>query len=96
MAANTLTNFSVSGAIGTAAATVDVKTTFNINQTTSNITLTLPNPTDTTAGRIVYINNVGTTSFYFYGTQVTPSSSTTAIWNGTAWVLTGKADSTSG
>mgnify|MGYP003453218909 FL=1 len=49
MAAMTLTNYTVSGSIGTAAATVDVKTTFNINQTTANITLTLPNPTDTSA-----------------------------------------------
>ena len=58
MAASTLTNFTVSGAIGTAAATVDGKTTFNINQTTANITLSIPNPTDTTIGRIVYVNNV--------------------------------------
>ena len=72
-----LGNFTASGTIGTAAATVDIKTTFNINQTTSSITLSLPNPTDTTAGRIAYVNNVGTKSFFFLGTQVTPSSSRT-------------------
>lgn len=88
MAATTLGNFTASGAIGTAATTVDIKTTFNINQATSNITLTLPNPTDTTAGRIVYVNNVGTTSFFFYGTQIIPGTSRTAIWNGSAWTLT--------
>ncbi len=60
MAAAVLGNFAANGTIGTAAATVDVKTTFNINQTTANITLTLPSPTDTTAGRIIYINNIGT------------------------------------
>lgn len=55
-----LPNFAANGAIGTAVTTVDVKTTFNINQTTANITLTLPAPTDATAGRIIYINNIGT------------------------------------
>ena len=69
-----------------------MKTTFNINQTTSNITLSLPNPTDTAAGRIIYVNNVGTTSFFFYGTQVTPNASRSAIWNGTFWVLTGNSE----
>jgi hypothetical protein len=87
-----LANFTASGAIGTAATTVDAKTMFNINQTTSNITLSLPNPTDTTAGRIAYVNNVGTTSFFFLGTQIVPGNSRTAIWNGTAWKLTGNSD----
>jgi trimeric autotransporter adhesin len=92
MAASTLANFAANGTIGTAAATVDAKTTFNINQTTANITLTLPNPTDTTAGRIAYVNNVGTTSFNLYGTQVWPGKSRTLIWNGTLWALTGNSD----
>jgi hypothetical protein len=60
MTAMTLGNFAANGTIGTATASVDAKTTFNINQTTANITLTIPNPTDTIAGRIIYINNVGT------------------------------------
>ena len=42
-------NLATGGAIGTAATTVDIKTTFNINQTTANQTLTLPVPTNTTA-----------------------------------------------
>lgn len=85
-------NRTLSGTIGTAATTVDIITTFNINQTTSNITLTLPDPTNTTAGRIAYVNNVGTTSFNFYDTQVTPGSSRALMWNGTKWALTGNAD----
>lgn len=55
-----IANLAGGGAIGTAPTTVDIKTTFNINQTTTNQTLTLPTPTDTTAGRIIYINNIGT------------------------------------
>ena len=46
---DTITNLVTGGAIGTATATVDAKTTFNINQTTANQTLTIPSPTDTTA-----------------------------------------------
>ena len=42
-------NLAGGGAIGTPAATVNIKTTFNINQTTANQTLTLPAPTDATA-----------------------------------------------
>lgn len=49
MAANSLSNFAANGTIGTAATTVDTKTTFNINQTTANVTLSLPTPTDVTA-----------------------------------------------
>ncbi len=45
----TIANLATGGAIGTAATTVDVKTTFNINQTTANQTLALPTPTNTTA-----------------------------------------------
>lgn len=44
-----ISNLATGGNIGTAAATVDVKTTFNINQTTANQTITLPSPTNTTA-----------------------------------------------
>jgi hypothetical protein len=87
-----LGNFTASGTIGTAAATVDIKTMFNINQTTSSITLSLPSPTDTTAWRIAYVNNVGTASFFFLGTQIIPWNSRHAIWNGTAWKLSGNAD----
>ena len=55
-----IANLAAGGTIGTAVTTVDIKTAFNINQTTANQTLTLPAPTNTTAGRIVYINSIGT------------------------------------
>jgi parallel beta-helix repeat protein len=76
------------GDIGTAAATVDGATTFNINQTTSSQALTLPTPTNTTAGRVVYVNNVGTASFTMYGTTIGTSGSNAFIWNGSAWITT--------
>lgn len=85
MAAALLTNFTVSGAIGTASVTVDAKTTFNINQTTADITLTLPSPTNTSTGRILYINNIGTAGFTMLGQRVEAGQSRQAIWAGGNW-----------
>ncbi|MCA9333196.1 hypothetical protein KDA00_04990, partial [Candidatus Saccharibacteria bacterium] len=76
------------GNIGTAAATVDVNTTFDINQTTASQTITLPTPTDTTSGRIVYVNNVGSASFTMYGSVISAGKSNAFIWNGSTWVTT--------
>ena len=89
LAAMTITNLAAGGPIGTAAATVDVKTTFNINQTTASQTISLPSPTDTTAGRIVYMNNVGTVGFTMLSQRVEAGQSRSAIWNGTVWVWIG-------
>jgi hypothetical protein len=83
-----ISNKATGGDIGTAAATVDVKTTFDINQTTSGQTLTLPTPTSTTSGRIVYVNNVGTASFTMYGSVIASGKSNAFIWNGSSWVTT--------
>lgn len=88
---NTIADLPAGGAIGTAATTVDVKTTFNINQTTANQTLTLPSPTDATAGRIVYINNVGTVGFTMSNQRIETGQSFQFIWNGTAWETVGGA-----
>jgi hypothetical protein len=76
------------GNIGTAAATVDIATTFNVNQTTASQTLTLPNPTTATAGRIAFVNNVGSASFTMYGSVIGTGKSNTFIWNGSSWVTT--------
>ncbi|MCA1800255.1 MAG: hypothetical protein LC650_03085, partial [Actinobacteria bacterium] len=76
------------GNIGTAAATVDSASAFNINQTTSGQTLTLPDPTNTTAGRVVYVNSVGPESFAMYGVTLSSDRSQAFIWNGTAWTAT--------
>jgi hypothetical protein len=57
-----LPNFAANGAIGTAAATVDIAPCFAIAQTTAGIALTIPNPTVTAIGQEVTFLNTGTTS----------------------------------
>lgn len=88
----TISDLPTGGDIGFATGTVDIKTTFNINQTTANQTITLPDPTDSIAGRIAYITNIGTTPFMIMNTQLIPNSARSMIWNGTNWVLAGNAD----
>ncbi len=83
-----ISNVAGGGNIGSAATTVDVATTFNVSQTTGGQTLTLPNPTIATAGRIAFVNNVGSTSFTMYGSVIAVGQSNTFIWNGTNWVTT--------
>lgn len=84
-----LTNFATSGTIGTAATTVDIKTAIAIPQTTAAVALTLPAPTLTTAGRLLYVSNTGTTSFTLNGTTVNTNTTVAYMWNGTAWALAG-------
>jgi trimeric autotransporter adhesin len=78
-------NLATGGNIGTAAATVDIGSSFNVAQSTAGQTITLPNPTTTTAGRIIYVQNTGTVNFDFFGVPLTPNSSRAAIWNGSGW-----------
>ena len=76
------------GAIGTAAATVDAFTSFTIAQTTAGQTFTIPSPTDTTAGRLIYIANIGTQSFTTGGVVISAGSTSSFMWNGSSWVST--------
>jgi hypothetical protein len=80
-----ITDKATGGAIGTAAATVDVKTSFTVNQTTAGQTLSLPNPTSATAGRVVYVANIGTTSFIMHGVTIASGAAQQYVWNGSAW-----------
>jgi hypothetical protein len=82
-----ISDLSTGGAIGTAAATVDAATSFTINQTTAGQALTLPAPTSTTAGRLVYVSNIGTTSFTMYGATIPVGQGRTFLWDGSAWTL---------
>lgn len=77
----------VSGVIGTAASTVDLYTNINITNTAvGSVDLTLPNPTNTTPGLMVYINNTTSSkTFAMYGSRVLPNTSQSYIWNGTLW-----------
>ncbi len=82
-------NHASNSTIGSAGSTVNVATTFDVTQTTPGITLTLPTPTNTASGRLVYINSVsGNATFTMYGVNIAPNSSASFIWNGSAWVAT--------
>jgi hypothetical protein len=81
-------NIAANGPIGTAATTVDNFSVFAINQTTANITVSLPNPTVTDYSDVVEILNVGTASFKVSATQsIEPNQMGSATWTGTAWVF---------
>ncbi|MBI2442392.1 MAG: hypothetical protein HYV40_00600 [Candidatus Levybacteria bacterium] len=77
------------GDVGTAATTVDIYTSVNLSQTTSSQTITLPSPTNTTAGRLIYLSNTGTVSFTFLSSAVLTGQTTAAIWDGDSWNLAG-------
>jgi hypothetical protein len=80
-----IANLATGGSIGTAATTVDICSSFNIAQTTTGQTITLPAPTLVAAGINVTIGNVGSTSFTILGTVVLIGSYISVQWNGTAW-----------
>jgi hypothetical protein len=80
-----LSDFSGGGSIGSAATTVDLYSSISVGQTTPNKTLTVPDPTASTSyGRILYVANVGTTSFSFSNTYLTavlnPGATATLVW----------------
>ena len=83
-----LPNFTVNGALGTAIATVDIASTFVITQTTASISLTLPSPTDATAGdRLVVINSTtSTTGIKVVGVPLSIGEQAMFTWSGTAWI----------
>lgn len=81
-----ISNRATSGTIGTAYETVDHYSSFGIYQTTPDITLTLPAPTDTTWGDDVTVRNIGTTPFWMYGVRVPIDSFEIHLtWKRGAW-----------
>jgi hypothetical protein len=80
-----ITNIAANGAIGTAAATVDIASQFNITQTTPNIVLTLPNPTNVLSGYMARVNNTGSASFTMYGVVIYPDQFADFTWDGNSW-----------
>lgn len=90
-----VTNKATGGSIGSAATTVDIASTININQTTASQTLTIPNPTNTTANKAIYINNVGSTSFTLLSTIIAPGGGIVAVWNGTSYNVIGTSSGAS-
>jgi len=83
-----LGNYPTGGSIGTAATTVDITTSLAIAQTTAGQTLSLPLPTVTSAGRILFVSNSGSVSFIMQGQTINAGANATYIWNGSAWVVT--------
>jgi hypothetical protein len=73
------------GPIGGAADTVDVAGQALVNQTTAGQTLTLPDPTDVTAGRRFTVSNVGTVTFTILGVALLAGRSRDFVWTGEAW-----------
>lgn len=73
-----------------------------INATIVGVTATLPDPTITTAGRLMYVTNVGVNDFTLSvnggGTGNTiamkPNTTATMIWNGSDWTAAGASSST--
>lgn len=73
-----------------------------INATNPSLTVTLADPTITTAGRIMYVTNVGANDFTLSvnggGTGNTiamkPNTTATMIWNGSDWTAAGASSST--
>jgi hypothetical protein len=78
-----------SGGNITTAAILDGATSFTVNQTTASQTMTLPTPSPATAGRVVYVSNIGTASFTMYGITAAPGTTQDYIWNGSAWTVNG-------
>lgn len=85
-----LSNFLVNGAIGTAATTVDVASSFTVNQTTLGVAVTIPAPSNTRIGQIAIINNTGTAILTVQSAKISPQTAVIFSWNGLAW---GRIDS---
>ncbi len=77
-------NITASGTIGAASVDTDVRV-ITIAQTTPGLTLTLPNPGDTSALVGIDVENVGSASFAMYGMLVSAGSALRLVWTGSAW-----------
>jgi hypothetical protein len=84
-------------------ANVDSTGAVIINATAASLTVTLPDPTITTAGRIVYVTAFGTSNDFSLsvngggtGNLIAMRANTTAtmIWNGSDWTAAGASSST--
>ena len=91
-----ISNKASGGAIGTAAATVDVASLFNVNQTTASQTLTVPNLTNTTNGKTIHVNNVGSTAFTLLSKTIEPGTGILLRWIGSAWSISGVGNASGG
>jgi hypothetical protein len=76
------------GPIGTAATTVDIASSFNINYTgVAKGVVTIANPTNAQAGDFIKIANTGTVAFSLGGDVLNAGFHTYAEWSGTAYTF---------
>ena len=73
------------GPIATAPLSVDIASSFNINQTAANIALTLPSPTNPLSGDRVVVQNIGTAGFTLNGYTIKAGEFGMFVWSGAAW-----------
>ena len=82
-----LGNFGGDSAIGAATSTVDATSTILINQSTAFRSLTLPNPSNTTPGRMVRIVNTGSAKFQVQSAAlIPPGRAMSFLWTGSVWL----------
>lgn len=86
-----LPSLSSSGSIGTAATTVDVCSRINIFATTTGLTFTVPNPTNTTTkvSEIWFANKGSNTFTLSPGGTLAPNFGIILKWFGTGWYAIG-------
>src|ERR1035438_2672201 len=84
-----LANIPTSGSLGSAATTVDLGSSFLLNQTTANISITsIAAPTDNTSGRIIELTNKSSTiSITILGLLLNPKNSCKIKWMNANWNL---------
>ena len=89
-----LTNFTVNGAIGTALATVDIASSFSINQTTPTISLTIPTPSIPVIGQLATMINLGL-AVTISGCLIPSNQVAVFSFSGVSWTTTTGASSIS-
>ncbi|MFH0791846.1 MAG: hypothetical protein V1905_01375, partial [bacterium] len=77
------------GNIGAATDTIDRYTSFNVSQITLSQAITLPAPTNTTAGRVAFVSNTGTTPFSMYNNSFRVGYTAQLVWDGNSWNISG-------
>jgi hypothetical protein len=96
-----LTNSTASGSLSGVFPTnysINNCSTLSVDQTTNGtvtngtlipLSLTLPTPTVTNAGRVIYVYNSGTAGFTLNSYYISAGQAQNYIYNGTAWVVVG-------
>jgi hypothetical protein len=83
-----LASLAASGPIATAALSVDIASNFAVTTTVAALALTLPTPTDASAGDHVIISNAAanTNTYTVNGFTIRPAEFAVFVWNGTTWL----------